>query len=290
MAFSLFGVRIRLNTFFFIVMFYFALSGMLNKIIIVFLTVLFHELAHSITALKNGLEIEEIELLPFGGVAKLKGLLRTDPWVDTSIAICGPVFNLVVAVITYFFYINEILKHSLTPFLIKTNVCMALFNLLPALPLDGGRILRACLALILGYRKATNITVFLGKGLSLFLLLLGICLIHMGEVNPVLLLLSPFLFFAAEKEKKIYSYYFIKNLSTNRKRLTDEVIEARPLIVKMDMPARKVLNRLTSNRYHIIVVLDEKHRIKHQLTETQFVEGLIKHGFYCRVCDIIKKT
>jgi stage IV sporulation protein FB len=271
-------------------MFYFTLSGMLTKITVVFLTVLFHELAHTMSALQKGLEIEEVELLPFGGVAKLKGLLKIDPWVEMSIAICGPVFNLIMAVIVYFFYTNEVLKHSLTPFLIKTNVYIALFNLIPALPLDGGRVLRSCLALILGYRKATNITVFLGKGLSLFLLLLGIYLINIGEFNPILLLLSPFLFFAAEREKSIYPYYFIKNLSTNSKKLADEAIEARQIIAKMDMPARKVLNRLVSNKYHIIVVLDERHRIKYQLTETQFIEGLIKHGFYCKVYDIIKKT
>jgi Zn-dependent protease len=156
-----------------------------------FVSVVGHELAHSFVALRYGLSVHDITLLPIGGVARIE-YVSLDPRQEIKIALAGPILNLIVAggltpvilaiVITRgvsdwlsaFLLLQETGFSALIIHIWLANLMLALFNLLPAFPMDGGRILRASLTVLWGRLRATQAAVGLGQILALSLLLAGI--------------------------------------------------------------------------------------------------------------------
>ncbi|MBC7119204.1 MAG: site-2 protease family protein, partial [Methanobacteriaceae archaeon] len=128
-------------------------------ITLIFVTVVIHELAHSYVARRFGVKIEKILLLPIGGIAKMEEIPRV-PRQELLISIAGPSTNLVIAAALYGIGSLGIFPHAITEFIanfILVNVVLALFNLIPAFPMDGGRILRALLAEKMSYLRSTEV-------------------------------------------------------------------------------------------------------------------------------------
>lgn len=156
-----------------------------------FVSVAGHELAHSFVALRFGLEVHDITLLPIGGVARIE-YVSLSPRQEVMIALAGPILNLVVAGLLSPIIVGVILSRNITGFLDTflilqetgfsaliihlwlANIMLAIFNLLPAFPMDGGRIFRASLSLLWGRLRATQVAVGLGQLLALSLILGGI--------------------------------------------------------------------------------------------------------------------
>ncbi|PKM83787.1 MAG: peptidase M50, partial [Firmicutes bacterium HGW-Firmicutes-13] len=167
----LLGVRLVFNWFFFFVLFFYAVVGRLTEMIILFLVVILHEFSHITAARGYGLTVREVELLPFGGIARIDDLLEYDPGVESRVALAGPLFNFFMVGIAVIIYTNFNVPKEPLLFFIRCNLTIAFFNLLPSLPLDGGRILRANLTKRLGYRKATYQAALLGKIFAVILLI-----------------------------------------------------------------------------------------------------------------------
>lgn len=178
---------------------------------LVFACVFLHELGHSLVARKLGLNVREIVLLPIGGVATISGTPRRH-WHEVLIAAAGPAVNVVLAVVLGALLwltgsVETLLaaglpvqpspsRHTLLLGLFSANVALALFNLLPVFPLDGGRILRALLAMRVGQRRATEWAANLGQ---LGAVALGIWAIATGQV--FLAVIAVFIFLAAARER-----------------------------------------------------------------------------------------
>lgn len=167
-----------------------ALFGVIAALLL-FGCVTLHELGHALVAQKMGIKVEDITLLPFGGLARLRTIPR-EPKRELAIAIAGPLVNVVIflllAFVAAFTYRNE---QNITPqflldeldrgnaqslliYLMLANVILVLFNLIPAFPLDGGRVLRALLAFKLSWEKATRIAAWIGIGFSALFVLSGL--------------------------------------------------------------------------------------------------------------------
>ncbi len=150
-----------------------------------FFSVLFHEMSHSLMAQRCGIEISEIKLFIFGGVARLSEDSK-NPLTEFKIAVVGPLSSFVLAI--FFWICHKLLggfqfsmAQAVTGYLVWINVALGIFNLLPGFPLDGGRILRA----ILWYRtgslsRATKWASDVGKGLAIALMVLGAIQIFSG--------------------------------------------------------------------------------------------------------------
>jgi stage IV sporulation protein FB len=171
--------------------------------VLLFLCVLLHEFGHIFTARAFGVPTPYVTLLPIGGVAQLERIPE-EPWEEFLIAIAGPLVNVVIAaVLVYGFGANlhasaaaavDNLKIPLVDRLAAVNLFLALFNMIPAFPMDGGRVLRALLASRLGYVRATEIAAMIGQFVAFALGFIGLM------ANPILIFIAIFVYLAASSE------------------------------------------------------------------------------------------
>ena len=155
--------------------------GILTSLLF-FASIVTHELAHSILAIRNNISVKEITLFVFGGVSQITKE-ATSPRAELLIAIVGPLTSLALAGIFYGLHLllvsaNQILAASLMWWLAWINVLLAVFNLIPGFPLDGGRILRALVwHRTHDYHRATRIATKVGQGIAYAFIAGGIALI-----------------------------------------------------------------------------------------------------------------
>ncbi len=167
--------------------------------------VLLHELGHALCARRFGITTRDITLYPIGGVARLERMAEK-PSEELWIALAGPAVNVAIAVfLVAILTVVALLDPALVlgtlagQFLFRllvVNVMLVLFNLLPAFPMDGGRVLRALLAMGLGQVRATQIAVGIGVVLAALIGLGGVLLLH----NPWLVVIAFFVFVAGQAE------------------------------------------------------------------------------------------
>ncbi len=172
-------------------------------IVLLFLCVLLHEFGHIFAARGFGVRTPDVILLPIGGVSRLERIPE-EPKQEFLIAIAGPAVNVVIALLLVLIgganFSAEPLSAlengnvSMIDRLAAVNLFLALFNLLPAFPMDGGRVLRALLASRLGYVRATEIAAMIGQGVAFVLGFLGL----FG--NPLLIFIAIFVYLAASAE------------------------------------------------------------------------------------------
>lgn len=161
-------------------------AGYLLFVLLVFLCVVLHEYGHALTARKFGVKTEDIILSPIGGVARLRSMPEK-PKHEFLIAIAGPMVNLVIATflgIILFLSTQHILPQisdftfnnplEFVRYIVWINLGLFLFNLIPAFPMDGGRILRSLLAVKLGKLKATKIASMVGRIFAIGFIIFGV--------------------------------------------------------------------------------------------------------------------
>ena len=214
---SIAGTAIRLHVTFllFLVWIFFAsyASGgaeaawySLAFMLLLFACVVAHEFGHIFMAKRFGVTTPTVTLLPIGGVAQLERIPEK-PWEEFLVAIAGPAVNVVIALaLVLFFGASLDTKHlagmdnasiPLQDRLAVVNLFLVVFNLIPAFPMDGGRVLRAALASRLGYTRATEIAATIGQFTAFLLGFLGL----FG--NPLLIFIAIFVYLAAASEAQL---------------------------------------------------------------------------------------
>ncbi len=182
--------------------------------LLLFAIVLLHELGHSVAALWFGISVEDITLLPFGGLARL-ARMPDKPWQEFVVAAAGPAVNVILLGLClplliysvdetrllnwrfWFSYMRQPSWLEILRFFAVVNISLLIFNLIPAFPLDGGRIFRAFLAFFLPYHLATRIAVMIGQG---FAILLGF--VGWNESEILMIVVAIFIFMAGGAEDR----------------------------------------------------------------------------------------
>jgi Zn-dependent protease len=183
-----------------------AILGGLAFILALFFCVVLHEFGHALTARRYGVKTRDIILLPIGGVARLERI-PDDPRQELWIALAGPAVNVAIAIVLAFWLqltggwqpVEELTVSggSFVERLLIVNLFLVVFNLIPAFPMDGGRVLRALLGLKLDYVRATQIAASIGQALALGFGFLGLF------TNPFLVFIALFVWIGAGQEASL---------------------------------------------------------------------------------------
>jgi Zn-dependent protease len=214
---QIFGINIKVHLTFLLILVWGAFSyggnaGPLYGLLVtlaLFTLVLLHELGHSLAAMGYGIPVEDITLLPIGGVARL-ARMPEKPLHELVVALAGPLVNVVLALILLPIVLGLSVAQAvpltlnawsqpgafgLLAFLLSANVSLAAFNLIPAFPMDGGRVFRAVMGLFLDYQQATRIAVTVGRVLAVGFGLFGLV---SGQI--LLAFIAFFIFMASGQE------------------------------------------------------------------------------------------
>ena len=168
--------------------------------------VILHELGHALAARRYNIKTRDITLLPIGGLARLERMPE-DPKQELWVALAGPAVNVVIAAALFLWLAST---NSLVPVerlsvgagsflerLMVVNLFLVVFNMLPAFPMDGGRVVRALLATRLEYTRATSIAASLGQGMALLFGFVGLF------INPFLVFIAVFVWIGAAQEASV---------------------------------------------------------------------------------------
>lgn len=252
----------------------------------IFACVVLHELGHALAARKFGIPTRDITLLPIGGVARLERMPEK-PAQELWVALAGPLVNVVIASILF---IGLLFTGSLQPLtnlsvsegnflerVMVVNVSLVLFNLIPAFPMDGGRVVRALLAIRLEYSQATRIAAAIGQTIAFIMGIVGLL------NNISLLLIAAFIWISASQESnQVQVKTEISKYLVHEAMLTDfHTLSPTDPIAH---PAQMLLN---GSQHDFPVVVDN--HVVGLLTREEVIRNLAKHDDRSLVSYVMQK-
>jgi len=257
-------------------------------ILALFLSVVLHEYGHALTARKYGIKTRDITLYPIGGVARLERM-PDKPIEELWVALMGPAVNVVIAAIlfVYLFLTSglsqltdlSIASGSFLMRLMVVNITLVVFNLLPAFPMDGGRVLRALLALRLDYVRATQIAASIGQGMAILFGLVGLL------SNPFLLFIAFFVWIGASQEASMVQMRdSLSGIPVTRAMLTDfRTISPRDTL-------SQVVGLLLAGSQHDFPVVDANGNVIGILERDSFIRALSEKGQSVPVVEVMRSN
>jgi Zn-dependent protease/predicted transcriptional regulator len=252
--------------------------------ILLFVCVIIHELGHSYVTQRYGYKINGITLFIFGGVSQAEEIPH-DPKMEFTIAVVGPAISIFLGIVLYGFYllINTIPSSIFMQTVSITvgtltfyNILLGLFNLIPAFPIDGGRVLRSVLATQMEYKKATKIASNVGKGFAVAMAIVGIFF------NIWLVLIAVFVYIgASEEDKSLQISITLENFKV--KDLMTPVIDSIPPTMTLQefsdyMIAHKHLGYPVMENNHLLgmMSINELHKVEHQKQKNTVVKDVMR--------------
>jgi Zn-dependent protease len=243
-------------------------------ILLVFLCVTLHEFGHIAMARRFGIRTPQVILSPIGGIASMERMPEK-PTQELLVAIAGPLVNVVIALLLVAIFGIALSgltgidfeNATLAERLLIVNVMLVLFNMVPAFPMDGGRVLRALLAMNMGAPRATALAARIGQGFAFLFVLLGLF------YNPILMVVGVFIYLAAASEEQTAAFTGF----ASRLKVMD-AMEPSPILLLADDPLSKAVDALLSSPQKEFPVVDEAGRLVGLLDRDTMILGLRDQG------------
>ena len=254
---------------------------------LLFTCVLLHEFGHVVAARRYGVQTPDITLLPIGGVAQLERVPEK-PVEELVVALAGPAVNVVIAALLAL-ALGGVPSPSdgmavenpgmgLLARLFWVNVSLALFNLIPAFPMDGGRVLRALLAYRLGYTRATRIAASIGQAVAFGLGLLGL----FG--NPLLLFVALFVYMGAASEASA-----VQLREAGQRMIASDAAVTRFDALSPSSTIEDAVESLLRTSQHEFPVVDGAGRLRGVVTREDMIRALREQGPDAPVLDVMRR-
>lgn len=252
-------------------------------VVLLFLCVLLHEFGHIFAARIFGVPTPYVTLLPIGGVAQLERIPE-EPWEEFLIAIAGPAVNVVIAAVLIVFTGAHLgasaamgvddMQIPMVDRLATVNVFLAVFNLIPAFPMDGGRVLRAAFASRMGFVRATERAASIGQFIAFILGFIG--LFH----NPILVFIAVFVYLAASSEAHSVALRAVSRGVPVRQAMMTNFVTLRP-----ESHIDEAVNVLLQTGQRTFPVVDSNGRFIGVLDRADILRSMKQVGPDARVSD-----
>ncbi|MGI6175898.1 MAG: M50 family metallopeptidase [Christensenellales bacterium] len=284
---SFFGVDIKIHLLFFAALIASILLGMFEYLAMVFLIILLHETGHVIAARLLHLRVFYVEVLPFGCTARIESSCAQRPLAEAAVAICGPMVNALLALVAAFFQYYVQVGIDFTLF-ISINLMIGGFNMLPAFPMDGGRILRGLLTNKLGMQKSTRIVLFTTWVIALFCLAAGVYYLLFGVVYPNAFAICILLVFGALRCRKEALFNRMKSTSRHAAQLyRGQVMRVHHVAVSSATSLEEIINRMIPGKFNIVTIMGADKRLG-TLDEQEILDAVLAYGTRAKVIQALK--
>jgi len=251
--------------------------GMGDVVLCTVPALLLHEWSHILAAAAAGMQVTQLELFPFGCAAKMQ-CFAVSRAKEIIVAAAGPAANMLAACALF------VINRYYCPFdaagkLIAANLAIATVNLLPALPLDGGRIARAAFANFLGYKRATKLTAAAGIFFAAVITGLGIYIALTKTINPGYFVMGFFLLLSSITELKSAPYTLIRDFSGKRERMQKhKTISVNRFAAMQGEKLSDIMREFEPGKYNIVTVLDKDMGVLGELDERRILDAMMEKG------------
>ncbi|WP_258525647.1 M50 family metallopeptidase [Paenibacillus sp. YN15] len=254
------GVEYRLHPLFLILMLFSVWTGYFAEMLTLFGVVTIHELGHVAAARAYGWRIRRVQLLPFGGVAEMEESANVPAKEEMVVALCGPLQNVWMAV-----FAAAMLEWGpgqtadYWAYFLQANLMIGLFNLLPVLPLDGGKLVLGAFSYLFSYHRVLSAVLHTSLLLSLCMVIAALARYAAGGVHLNLLAIGLFLFFSNWYSIKHLPYQFFRFLISREASCSRMKQAGQPphmLVVPYDQEPVQVLRRFKRERHHLLYIVD----------------------------------
>jgi Zn-dependent protease/CBS domain-containing protein len=283
---SVAGIEVRIHVTFLLILGVFALlfanDGGLEAAVFgtlfflaLFFCVVLHEFGHAFAARAYGIRTPDITLYPIGGVARLERM-PTSPWHEFVIALAGPAVNVAIAGVLWLGVVRGYsIKDLLSPHLdgdfwsalLRINIVLVMFNMIPAFPMDGGRVVRALLATRLPYAMATLIAARIGQAIAIAFVVASFT--DFEFASPMLLVIGMFVFMGAQQELNFARL----RQSAQSVRVADAML-GRFEVLPDDLRVGELASRLLISNQEVFIFADDDMLYRGLALREELVQGV----------------
>ncbi|CAM4438204.1 M50 family metallopeptidase [Paenibacillus phoenicis] len=277
------GIAISFHPFFVIIMLMSVLTGHFLELLALFTIVFVHEMGHVFAARMYDIKVLSVQMLPFGGVAVMEDAGDLTAGREMVIALAGPLQNLLLIGASLLLHAVGIWDGPFLSYFIQSNLLIALFNLLPILPLDGGKISQALCSLVMPYYatllwsyRISLLSSALLVAYSFLPLLLGL-----GGMQLNLLLIGLFLLYSNLTDYRNIPYRFIRFLVNRDRSFSRHLLSgtlAQPIVAEKTKPLDHILRLFKREKYHFIYVMNQQGNIVAVVPEQRVISSFLQGG------------
>lgn len=257
------------------------MTGHFLELLTLFIIVFIHELGHVIAARGFGVTVRSIQMLPFGGVAVMEDTGYLTAGREMIISLAGPLQNVLLIGISWILHLLGLWDGPFLFYFIEANLLIALFNLLPILPLDGGKIVQSLCSIVLPYHATLLWSLRISLMFSVLVLIYSVMplLLAQGILQFNLLLVGTFLLYSNWVDYRNIRYRFLRFLMNRDRAFARHLINGtivQPIVTDKAKPLDNILRLFKREKYHFIYVMNPQGNIVAVIPEQRIISAFLR--------------